>query len=747
MTSMMPKHICIVTSWFPDFTHPNKTKFVYNFAQNLSKHNVRVSVITTKSKQDKSISQDGLVTIHRIGRLSLISLFFLLRRIKPDIVNIHAPNLFSSWAVPFSKLLKIPIIGTLHRSEIDSTNRFVSCLRKYILSKFNLLVAVSEYTQRLALLAGVDSKKIIVVYNSVDESIFFPQDKNYCRMRLNLPPDRKILLFVGNLIKLKGPDILLKAMKIVLEIHPDTLLLMVGTGSDHQDLVELCKKHHLDKSTTFIGSLDQSKLSAYYNAADVFILPSRIEGNSVALLEAMASGLVIIASNAGGNTESIQNGQNGLLFDTGNELSLAQKIILSLSDETLCANLSRNSRVAYKSKFSTQIQMTKFHELIQSLSNRTNFKKKILLLDSQGISHYTSYLAKGLSESHFVKVYLFSTREVISTGIDKIPSIEIKSLNPVVKSKSIMKILIIKPLYLFLLFGKILLFSRYDIVHIQGHIPTIFLYLPFVRLTKRIIFWTLHDAVLRPSSEGFRGRMELIYLNLLSQPKILARLSNIITVHGNYIKNQLSSYANPKKITVIPHFDYDYLLTNNDSCSSFLPSDGYALLFGNIRPYKGIPLLVRASRRLKEKLPHTILIAGKGDLAYVKSLLSSEDSQIHIRIEFIDDSKLASLFKNASFVVIPYTEASQSGVIPLAYTFSKAVITSNAGALPEAVENGVTGYVFNVGDERELAYFMGDLFLNKSKSEQMGHNARKKLSTEMSLKKYCDTLNDLYHRF
>ena len=129
---------------------------------------------------------------------------------------------------------------------------------------------------------------------------------------------------MGNIIDIKGVYILVKSLKILLSFEIDFMCLVIGRGEDKEKLEQLVKEYGLMSSVIFLDWHSPNILAKYYCAADVFVPPSKVEGHSVALLEAMASGLPVIASNIGGNKESITQGINGLLFDSENANDLAK---------------------------------------------------------------------------------------------------------------------------------------------------------------------------------------------------------------------------------------------------------------------------------------------------------------------------------------------------------------------------------------------------------------------------------------
>jgi glycosyltransferase involved in cell wall biosynthesis len=119
----------------------------------------------------------------------------------------------------------------------------------------------------------------------------------------------------------------------------------------------------------FIGNVTRPALANFYTAADVFVLPSFSEGHPVALLEAMASGLPIVASDIPANTVCIENGVNGFLFETGKVNKLAEKLAIILTDIKLQEMMSTNSSRIYLEKFSTRKQIEEHVKIYNSLRN------------------------------------------------------------------------------------------------------------------------------------------------------------------------------------------------------------------------------------------------------------------------------------------------------------------------------------------------------------------------------------------
>jgi starch synthase len=380
----------------------------------------------------------------------------------------------------------------------------------------------------------------------------------------------------------------------------------------------------------------------------------------------------------------------------------------------------------------------------------------VLLIDNQGLSHYTSYLALGLSKYQDVVLYGFSNNDFLITGASKEKKIDFYPLEKKLPNGSSVLKIMARSLLLFLIFARELNMRKYDIVHIQERLPMFFLFLPLLKIKRKRLFWTVHDVNLLPLSKGIRGKIEVLYRNSISQPCLLAKYSDTIIVHAHSLKDQLvAKRIDESKIHVIPHFDYTYLIKSMDNNGTIRPNYGitdsaYVLFFGDITPWKGIDTLLDAAKIVRNKIggKFKLVIAGKSYQGYMNMKDITRDCDfIEIIDKFITGSEISRLLNKSAFLVLPYNNSFQysvSGVIPLAYTFSKPVIISDVPSIVEYVDHGETGFIFESGNSAELANYMIDLIKNKNKCIEMGHKAHQKLLNEMSLELCSNKLHDLY---
>jgi glycosyltransferase involved in cell wall biosynthesis len=184
-----------------------------------------------------------------------------------------------------------------------------------------------------------------------------------------------------------------------------------------------------------------------------------------------------------------------------------------------------------------------------------------------------------------------------------------------------------------------------------------------------------------------------------------------------------------RRISVIPHIEL-----GDPSASPRVKEAGHEVLFfGRIWQYKGLEYLIRAQPLLTERVPEAkIVIAGHGEsfARYRAAMVDPERFEVHN--EFIPDEKIARLFRRASLIVLPYIEATQSGVVPLAYNFAKPVVATTVGGLPSQVDDGRTGYLVPPRDSQALADKIALLLQDTQLRHRLGANGRAKLTNEWS---------------
>ena len=236
-----------------------------------------------------------------------------------------------------------------------------------------------------------------------------------------------------------------------------------------------------------------------------------------------------------------------------------------------------------------------------------------------------------------------------------------------------------------------------------------------IQVMKRIkkgirVIMTMHDITQHPGKMSIKRRF-LTFISTTFYRKIaFKRFDNIITLSDNSrdrlvkqypkIENKILTFklgAHPP-LSASPHKPIEL---NNMSETKFL------LVFGRIQKYKGIFRTINAFNSLTDNKEYSLVVAGNGSLTEEEKNGALINSKIYLINRFINDDEMVWLFQNSTYVVLSYIEASQSGVIPMAYHFGKPVVASNIDGLKEFVEESKTGYLFDNDDNfKDILHFI-----------------------------------------
>lgn len=277
-----------------------------------------------------------------------------------DLIDAHYFYPDGIAAVMLAEKLKKPVVITARGSDINLLARYEKPRSKIIwaANKANALVTVCQSLKTSLVSLGIDSQKINVLRNGVDLDKFsLPINRNTLRKELNL--EGKVLLSVGNLIELKGHYLIINAMKKL----PEFKLLIIGGGEDRLELEQLINSSGLNDRVTMVGTVDHFKLKGYYGAVDALVLASSREGWPNVLLEAMACGCPVLATNVGGVPEIVKSKHAGLLIQERSSIGIVDGV------RKLFGNIPKREEVrAYSEQYSwdatTQGQIQLFSKIL-----------------------------------------------------------------------------------------------------------------------------------------------------------------------------------------------------------------------------------------------------------------------------------------------------------------------------------------------------------------------------------------------
>ena len=273
-----------------------------------------------------------------------------------DVVHSHywlsglvGERLKKTWDVPhvamFHTLGEIKNRSSLQEHETDLR---IASERAVLLGAERIICATEQERSAIRALYGADLDKVTVIPLGVDMDRFRPAVKADARRRLGLG-DERIILFVGRLEPLKGVDILIGAASM-LDSDVDCSVLIVGgdetSSAQVEQLQGLARALGVGERVAFAGAVDHDMLPLYYNAADVCVVPSHYESFGLVAIEAMASGVPVVASRVGGLTGTVKDGETGYLIPWLCPEPFAERIELLLDNEPLRVSLGEAAREA-----------------------------------------------------------------------------------------------------------------------------------------------------------------------------------------------------------------------------------------------------------------------------------------------------------------------------------------------------------------------------------------------------------------
>lgn len=400
--------ILVLTSSFPRGKEDWWAQFVLNLYKNLPKDKFDITVLAphafgSKIKEridgikiirfpyfypfslEKLTSGSGVLHASKktiLGKIQIltfvfaefISVFLLLLQYRFDLIHVH-------WILPqglaaamAKYVFKIPFISTVHGSDVFSLQRF-NMLKTFVLRQSDFCTVNSKATME-TVLKLYPKTKVKLIPMGVDLTQF-KRNKINKELRKEFKNKFPVILGVGRLIKWKGFDYLLKAMPAILSRFPKSALLLVGSGPEEEKLKKLAYDLGLkiNENLFFMGNMPHCELSKLYSSCDVLVSPSvtlsetgEKEGQGLVILEALASGLPVVASKSGGIQDMIDGQSTGFLVKEKNPADIAEKVILILENNTYRKKFITNGLRLVQEKYSWESIAKEFSKLYNNLN-------------------------------------------------------------------------------------------------------------------------------------------------------------------------------------------------------------------------------------------------------------------------------------------------------------------------------------------------------------------------------------------
>jgi glycosyltransferase involved in cell wall biosynthesis len=307
------------------------------------------------------------VKIERRHRHEVYKFHTIGKLIKEENVKlIHAHKLGSNiWGVVFGKIFGLPAVSHVHGQVYNWKNYPFNSFVGRLSSK---LITVSEF-ERKALTTQVPADKVVTIYNGIDPGKYKSSPDIAFKESLGLKPDAPVVGISAALRKEKAHEVFLRAAKEVLKKRGDVHFLIIGGGVRKQELEAMASGLGIRESCIFTGFV--KNIEDALSVLDVGVLTSEREGLPLTLLEYMASSKPIIATDVGGVSEVVRDGENGFLVPSGDHITLAGRINVLLEDPALASTLGANGRALLGEKFSEDVMMNRIEALYDDLTRGT----------------------------------------------------------------------------------------------------------------------------------------------------------------------------------------------------------------------------------------------------------------------------------------------------------------------------------------------------------------------------------------
>lgn len=286
-------------------------------------------------------------------------------REQPNILHSHGyKSNFYAWRALSG--LNMPWVVTNHGKRVGMKLSVYNWLNIFFMKKADKLIAVSREIADEMKKKGITSTKILVIDNGIDLQKFSNLEKsNDLRKSFRLNGNDKIVGTIGSLTEEKGHMYLLKAARQVMDKCPECRFLIVGDGGQRQFLEEKTAHLGLTEKVLFAGS--RKDVPEILSMLDAFVLPSLKEGLPMALLEAMASRVPVIATSVGAIPKVLENGVSGILIQPKDSQAIASAIMQVVNDKQGSFEMAQKGFEQVRDHFSSKTMSEKYLTVYEEL--------------------------------------------------------------------------------------------------------------------------------------------------------------------------------------------------------------------------------------------------------------------------------------------------------------------------------------------------------------------------------------------
>jgi glycosyltransferase involved in cell wall biosynthesis len=396
------------TYWYPQHATDTQATYVHDINRHLVRRGHSVTVVTPGDPSLPSretfdgveivrfplhlptdltygrVAQSKVGLVGRLGRLVVMARYLEAQR-RAILVQAEAKGadvIHAHWAIPTgpaavvaARQLQVPSIITMHGGDVYvnreqgydfPTRRYVRPVLRWTLQNAGALTAITDDCRQHALRAGAPPERIRLVFNGTDLRRFSPGEDGAGAQ----PYGRHMIFACRQLFPRKGIRFLLEAAAQLKPQFPDLQVVLAGDGFERPALAQLAEALGIGTNVTFLGWVANSDLPPYYRAAAVSVLPSLEEGFGIPAAEAMGCEVPVVASDAGGLPEVVEDGVTGLVVPRGDSTALARAIGSLLADPERRRRMGQAGRERALRLFDWDRSAEQFEELYREVAIR-----------------------------------------------------------------------------------------------------------------------------------------------------------------------------------------------------------------------------------------------------------------------------------------------------------------------------------------------------------------------------------------
>lgn len=290
----------------------------------------------------------------------------LLKNERVDLIHAHEFAM-NTYGALLSALTDIPCVTTIHGKNYSSDRWHRRAAYRLVARRTRMIAVSDDIKNFLATAVGVSVRRITTIPNGIHIDRYAATDAAKARFRteLGLSPRQPVVGAIGRLEPVKGHTHLLAAAQLVCTRYPDAVFVLAGQGPLRDSLEQQADALGIGRNVRFLGYRDD--VATVLAGLDIFVLPSLSEGLPLSLLEAMAAGKPVVASNVGGIPEVIRDGDNGFLAQPATPVDFADCILTLLADPSRARLLAGNARELVSARFGMAAMVGAYENLYRQL--------------------------------------------------------------------------------------------------------------------------------------------------------------------------------------------------------------------------------------------------------------------------------------------------------------------------------------------------------------------------------------------